>query len=138
MKSILLPGTSQISTVISDTCNHVNNFAENGAKKQRPISIMSGNSFLLGQEDYLNHTKPGIKRIFLLLALNFLLCFGFIPTTSAAVTGPGAAWQYCRRITLSPVTTLADFQVKVTLTTAALGNPYTNVKQMVAIYDFMI
>jgi large repetitive protein len=32
-----------------------------------------------------------------------------------AVTGPGIAWPYCRRITLSPVTPAANFQVKVTL-----------------------
>ncbi len=46
----------------------------------------------------------------------------------AGPTGPGSGWQYCRRITLSAATPLADFQVRLTLTTASLGNPYTNIK----------
>jgi hypothetical protein len=43
-----------------------------------------------------------------------LVNFVFVQFTSA-VTGPGTAWSFCRRITLSPGTPLADFQVKVTL-----------------------
>ncbi|MEO7209815.1 MAG: DUF2341 domain-containing protein, partial [Chitinophagaceae bacterium] len=55
----------------------------------------------------------------------FLSCF--IVTEKAIAQGPGAAWQYVRLITLSTPTTLANYQVKVTLTTAVMGNPYTNV-----------
>ena len=46
---------------------------------------------------------------------------------SYALTGPGTQWSFCRRITLSPITPLANFQVKVTLTTGILGNPYANI-----------
>lgn len=63
-------------------------------------------------------------RIIVLLTLILLLNLGFTPDTSASVTGPGAAWQFCRRISLSPVTPTADLQVKVTL---AAGQ-YTNMK----------
>ena len=38
-----------------------------------------------------------------------------------------AAWSYRRPVTLSPATSVADYQVLVTLTTAVMGNPYTGV-----------
>ena len=60
-----------------------------------------------------------------LMLTAFLLCSR---VTYATVTGPGAAWQFVRKITLSAVTPLANFQVKVSLTTAILGNPYSNIK----------
>jgi len=50
-----------------------------------------------------------------------------ISSKTHAVNGPGPSWQYCRIVALSPVTPAADFQVKVTLTTATMGNPYTNI-----------
>lgn len=58
------------------------------------------------------------------------LLFGIIAVQPAlaAVKGPGSAWQYCRKITLASATPATDYQVKVTLTTAALGNPYNNIK----------
>ena len=37
-------------------------------------------------------------------------------------------WQYRRAITLSPATSMADYQVLVTLTTDIMGNPYAHVK----------
>ena len=47
-------------------------------------------------------------------------------------SGPGAAWydsawSYRRPVTLSPVTSVANYPVLVTLTTATMGNPYTGV-----------
>src|ERR1019366_7751179 len=60
----------------------------------------------------------------ILLPLIFFFC---TLTSSAQVTGLGAAWQYVRKITLNTATPLTNFQVKVTLTTALLGNPYTNI-----------
>ena len=68
-----------------------------------------------------------IQLNFVLLAVMLLLSFGSIKSACAVVTGPGSAWTYCRRITLSPVTPSAGFQVKVTLTTAILGNPYSHI-----------
>ena len=41
--------------------------------------------------------------------------------------GPGAGWRFSRTVTLSTPTTLANYQVKVTLTTGLLGNPYTDI-----------
>jgi hypothetical protein len=42
-------------------------------------------------------------------------------------TGSGN-WPLRKKITLSSATTLANYQVKVDLTTAIMGNPYTNVQ----------
>ncbi len=36
-------------------------------------------------------------------------------------------WDYKRSITLNDTTPMADYQVKLTFTTATLGNPYTNI-----------
>jgi hypothetical protein len=36
-------------------------------------------------------------------------------------------WSYRRAITLSPATSMANYQVLVTLTTATMGNPYSHV-----------
>ena len=57
----------------------------------------------------------------------FLLMCMFGSTTVSFAQGPGAGWRFSRPITLSTPTTLANYQVKVTLTTALLGNPYTNI-----------
>jgi hypothetical protein len=38
-----------------------------------------------------------------------------------------SAWSYRRPVTLSPATSVGDYQVLVTLTTAVMGNPYTDV-----------
>jgi hypothetical protein len=67
-------------------------------------------------------------RNFLLIAMVLLVNLVFTQFTNASVTGPGSSWQYCRRITLSPVTTATNFQVKIVLSTATLGNPYSNIK----------
>ncbi len=40
----------------------------------------------------------------------------------ASVAGPGSAWQFVRKITLSAATPLANFQVKVALTTGQYTN----------------
>ena len=39
-----------------------------------------------------------------------------------------SGWDYRRAISLSPATSVADYQVLVTLTTGIMGNPYANVK----------
>jgi hypothetical protein len=36
-------------------------------------------------------------------------------------------WSYRKAVTLSSATSVADYQVLVTLTTASMGNPYSNV-----------
>jgi len=56
-----------------------------------------------------------IQAGFVILIVMLFFSPGLIQSASAAVTGPGSAWQYCRRITLSPVTPAANFQVKVSL-----------------------
>src|SRR5664280_132927 len=101
----------------------ITNMEKNNA--HRSIPIVPGNSFSPGQQDDLKRTKPGIIRIFMLLELIVVLYFGFTPDTFA-VTGPGSAWQYCRRITLSPVTPAANLQVKVTLAAGQYGNMKTD------------
>jgi hypothetical protein len=57
-----------------------------------------------------------------------LLTFG-VEEVSFALFGPGQAWQYVRKITLSSpaATPSPDFQVKVILTTAIFGANYTNI-----------
>lgn len=52
-----------------------------------------------------------------ILALMLWLSLGLIQSVFAVVTGSGSSWQYCRKITLSPVTPSAGYQVKVTFTT---------------------
>ena len=51
-----------------------------------------------------------------------ILFLAFVQCTYA--TGPGPAWQFYRKITLSAATPLANFQVKLTLT----AGQYTNMK----------
>jgi len=68
-------------------------------------------------------TRYTFQRVATLLVATFMS----FTQTHAAVTGPGAAWGYCRKITLSAATPVANFQVKITLTTATLGNPYSNI-----------
>ncbi|MEO7046937.1 MAG: DUF2341 domain-containing protein, partial [Ferruginibacter sp.] len=41
---------------------------------------------------------------------------------NATVTGPGGAWSFCRKITLSAATPTSNFQVKVSLITGQYGN----------------
>jgi hypothetical protein len=53
------------------------------------------------------------------------LILGFVPDATAQ--GPGVGWQYYRTIALSPVTPSAGFQLKITLSTATLGNPYASI-----------
>ena len=62
------------------------------------------------------------KRVYPLAVLVLLLICG-----SALAQGPGTGWSYYRQTSLSPATPSANFQVKVTLTTAILGNPYTHI-----------
>jgi hypothetical protein len=39
-----------------------------------------------------------------------------------------SSWQYRRETMLSSATSMANYQIRVTLTTAIMGNPYSNVK----------
>jgi len=50
--------------------------------------------------------------------------------SEAAYASPDAlpGWTYRRAIDLSPATSIADYQVLVTLNTSSMGNPYANVK----------
>ena len=63
-----------------------------------------------------------IKYAFQRTAAFMLAIFIGTTQTHATVTGPGAAWGYCRKITLSAATPAANFQVKVTLN----NGQYTN------------
>jgi len=49
--------------------------------------------------------------------------------SEAAYASPGwlSGWTYRRAIDLSPATSIADYQVLVTLNTSTMGNPYANV-----------
>jgi len=53
-----------------------------------------------------------------------ILCFAIVQCTYA--TGPGPSWQFYRKITLSAATPLANFQVKITLTSAQSANMNAN------------
>jgi hypothetical protein len=68
-----------------------------------------------------NFLPAGTLRKFISLSLTLLLLF-CINTIYAQ--GPGAAWEYSRPLSLSTATPLANFQVKVTLSTGQ----YTNIK----------
>jgi hypothetical protein len=48
--------------------------------------------------------------------------------TACASPGWLSNWSYRRAVDLSPATTVADYQVLVTLTTAIMGSPYANVQ----------
>jgi hypothetical protein len=50
--------------------------------------------------------------------------------SQAAYASPNwlSGWAYRRAISLSPATSVANYQVLVTLTTSIMGNPYANVK----------
>ena len=68
-----------------------------------------------------NLIRSIIKKVTLLM-LPVMICTGM-----AYAIGPGSSWQYCRRLTLSSATPGDDFQVKVIMTTAVFGNPYTHI-----------
>lgn len=68
-----------------------------------------------------NYSKTKTINIYTSTAL-MLVVFLLLNRFSYAVTGPGVAWQYVRKITLSSSTPVANFQVKVTLTTGQYTN----------------
>ena len=53
--------------------------------------------------------------------MSLIIIFTGVQSSFATVTGPGSAWQFCRKITLSAATPSADFQVKVTLAAGQYG-----------------
>ena len=83
----------------------------------------SDNTYTPGQKDNCLDSKKAFK----FFMTSFLLIYTLISTTVSFAQGPGAGWRFSRPITLSTPTTLANYQVKVTLTTALLGNPYTDI-----------
>ncbi|MGB4883406.1 MAG: hypothetical protein WBP01_00090, partial [Ferruginibacter sp.] len=57
----------------------------------------------------------------------FIACFYFIAALFMLLNSASAqTWTRSRPITLTPATTVANYQVKVTITTAIMGNPYTD------------
>lgn len=66
--------------------------------------------------------NTGIMRICFLAVFLLLANTLAIQSAHAAVTGPGSSWGFCRKVTLTPATPAANFQVKVTLT----SGQYTN------------
>ncbi|MFI5159266.1 MAG: DUF2341 domain-containing protein [Sphingobacteriales bacterium] len=62
-------------------------------------------------------------RICGLMAITLFASILVTQNAHATVTGPGATWGFCRKITLTAATPAANFQVKVILTTGQ----YTNV-----------
>ncbi len=52
------------------------------------------------------------------LIMSIVLC----NAANATVIGPGSAWSFCRKITLSAATPTANFQVKVSLITGQYSN----------------
>ncbi|RYY65372.1 MAG: hypothetical protein EOO13_17310 [Chitinophagaceae bacterium] len=60
--------------------------------------------------------------------ITFVILLAFILTNHLAIAqGPGTGWNFSRNLSLNTPTTIANYQVKVTLTTALMGSPYTNV-----------
>ena len=72
-----------------------------------------------------NYVRKGVTNICPCVLL-LILSLSFTPFAFATVTGPGAGWLFCRKITLNAATPLADFQVKVTLTTGQYINMNAN------------
>ena len=72
----------------------------------------------VGQTLFAKNYKMALHKVrgFQKIAISILIIFfvGFNNTTLAQ--GPGAAWEYSRTIGLAPVTPMANYQVKVTLT----------------------
>jgi len=62
--------------------------------------------------------------------LSFETAFTLSVGSEVAYASPDwlSGWAYRRAISLSPATSVADYQVLVTLTTSIMGNPYANVK----------
>ena len=77
-----------------------------------------------------NYIPQTIKRkgvrIYPGIILALILMLAFTQFSFATVTGPGAAWGFCRKVTLSAATPATDFQVKVTLTTGQYTNMNAN------------
>lgn len=98
MKAILLPAT-----------RHSNSYA---SEKSQRLSY----SLMVEKLKYKFFTGTGCRfpEMLKLLILIFLLNIGY-SQLSSAVIGPGPDWSFCRRITLSPVTTSSDFQVRILL-----------------------
>ena len=82
-----------------------------------PVAIRSSENLFI---------KTKTLRIYLFITMTLLVNLVFTQFTYAAVTGPGSLWTKVRQITLSTSTPSANFQVKVTLTTATFGANYTN------------
>lgn len=73
---------------------------------------------------YLSLLANSKKSAIAFLAVLFCL---MIRSNDVHAQGPGGAWGNVRTVSLNTPTTLANYQVKITLTTAIMGNPYTNV-----------
>ena len=73
---------------------------------------------------YLNQImmKTRVTRNFMLILWVMMVNLGLINYSYAIVTGPGSAWQYCRRITLSPATPDSNLQAKITLASGQYSN----------------
>ncbi len=70
--------------------------------------------------------KTTLLRIFMLAAFSAVLSFGPGQSAMAQTQGPGASWASYRVVSLSPATPVANFQVKVTLTTGQYGGMQTD------------
>jgi hypothetical protein len=78
-----------------------------------PSGMNSSNTKICG-------IHPGMV---IMLVINMTL---FSPIANATVTGPGSAWGFYRKVNLSAATSVANFQVKVSLTTGQYANMSAN------------
>lgn len=96
----------------------------------------------------MNLPKTGllVRRLLIIILVVLALILGslFLPARRVSIEGIGrlsvgqevayaspdwlSGWTYRRAITLTPATSVADYQVLVTLDIATMGNPYANVK----------
>ena len=68
-------------------------------------------STIFSKKNYTKTKAATICACIMMLIISLL----FTQVTYGAVTGPGSAWGFVRKVTLSAATPAADFQVKVTL-----------------------
>ncbi len=69
--------------------------------------------------------KTKTSHIYICITASLFLTLG-LTQFSYAIVGPGAAWLYVRKITFSPFTPAANYQVKVTISTGQYTHISTN------------
>lgn len=115
-------------SITKTSINNNNNDANQKDASFSFLSVDAGHEIKLVASNNVNkENNSKTKKVSICSSTALMLIAAILFTQRIyAVTGPGATWQYVRKVTLSSSTPVASFQVKITLTTGSLGNPYTH------------